>query len=341
MHPVRSFVAVALLANAVACAPAAAPDTTLHEDPSATAALDSWNAGSAREAIESFVARVTDPGSPDFVPEEERIAVFDNDGTLWAEQPLYFQAIFAIDVMMKQAEADPALAAREPYRTLLAEGLAGVGALDPHELLGPVVAAHGGTTADEFDAITSDWLATARHPTRNRPFTEMTYAPMVELLEYLRANGFETWIVSGGGIAFLRVFSDAAYGIPPQQVVGSQLKTEFELTDDGPEIERIGELDFVNDGPGKPVGIATHIGRKPILAFGNSDGDLQMLQYTDDGDRPALALYLHHDDADREWAYDRDSSIGRLDVGLDEAATRGWIVVSMRDDWKVVFGGEQ
>jgi len=337
MHPVRKALAITLLASVVGCAPTEAPDTAQYEEQAAPASLDSWNAGPTRDAIESFVARVSDPGSPDFVPEEERIAVFDNDGTLWAEQPLYFQAIFAIDVMVKQAEADPELAAQEPYRTLLADGLAGIGALDLHEFFGPVVASHGDTTAEEFAAITSEWLTTARHPTLDRPFTELTYAPMVELLEYLRANGFETWIVSGGGIAFLRVFSDDAYGIPPQQVVGSQLKLAFELGADGPVINRIGELAFVNDGPEKPVGIATHIGREPILAFGNSDGDLQMLQYTDDGDGPALALYLHHDDADREWAYDRESSIGKLDAGLDEAAARGWTVVSMRDDWARVF----
>jgi hypothetical protein len=330
----RILVLIPAFALAAACVDQAA-DMRHAEPPAAT--LASWNTGTSRDAIESFVGRVTDPSGADFVPAAERIAVFDNDGTLWAEQPLYFQVIFAIDLMRVAAEADPVLAAQEPYKTLLADGLAGAGALDPHSLLAPLVAVHGGTTTAQFRAAAAAWLATARHPTLDRAYTELTYTPMVELLEYLRAHGFETWIVSGGGVEFIRVFSDDAYGIPQQQVVGSRIKSAFALTDDGPVINRLGEIEFVDDGPGKPVGIATFIGRRPILAGGNSDGDLAMLQYTDDGDGPALAIYIHHDDPDREWAYDRDSNIGRLDAGLDAAAARGWTVVSMRDDWNRVF----
>ena len=337
MHPARRLMALALLTTLWACAPGETADTASPEESAAPAALDSWNPGPTRNAIESFVARVTDPASPDFVPEEERIAVFDNDGTLWAEQPLYFQAIFAIDVMVKQAESGSGTRGAGALPDA-AGGRTGrrwrAGSARVLRSRGGVARQHDGRRVRGDHA---DWLSTARHPTLDRPFTELTYAPMVELLEYLRANGFETWIVSGGGIAFLRVFSDDAYGIPPQQVVGSQLKLAFELGADGPVINRVGELAFVNDGPDKPVGIATHIGRKPILAFGNSDGDLQMLQYTDDGDGPALALYLHHDDAEREWAYARESRIGKLDAGLDEAAARGWTVVSMSNDWARVF----
>lgn len=330
---------VVALASSSACAPAST-DSPAAPEPAATPAaeLTLWTDAGARTAIESFVASVTDPASADFVPAAERIAVFDNDGTLWAEQPAYFQMIFALELMRDTAENDPDLAAQEPYRTLLAEGLAGLSDVDPHSLLGPLIAAHGGMTADVFTAMAADWLATATHPSSGRRYAEMTYAPMVELLEYLRAHDFETWIVSGGGVEFIRVFSEDAYGIPPQQVIGSRVKSEFEMTDAGPVINRLPELEFLDDGPGKPVAINHFIGRRPIIAGGNSDGDLQMLQYSDDGSGPALAIYVHHDDAEREWAYDRDSAVGRLDAGLDEAAARGWTVVSMRNDWTTIFG---
>jgi phosphoserine phosphatase len=336
MRTAHSFLVVAMALGGLACA---APAAEAPPVPAASAPeLTLWTQGGARDAIEDFVARVTDPTGADFVPAAERIAVFDNDGALWAEQPLYFQAIFAVEQMRQAAEADAELAAKEPYRTILDEGLAGLAGVDAHDLLGPLVESHGGATEAEFAVTAAEWLATARHPTLDRPYTELTYAPMVELLGYLRAHGFQTWIVTGGGVSFVRVFSEAAYGIPPQQVVGSRLKLEFEMTENGPVIQRRSEIAFIDDGPGKPVGIATQIGRKPIFAWGNSDGDLQMLQYTDDGDGPSMSLYLHHDDADREWAYDRESSVGRLDAGLDEAAARGWTVVSMRNDWTTVFG---
>lgn len=335
------FLAVGLVAGmaVLACAPSEVPvgDGTAGAAAGNAPTLSSWNEGPARAAIEGFVARVTDPTSPDFVPVAERIAVFDNDGTLWAEQPAYFQLLFGFDLMRQRAEADPDLAAQEPYRTLLADGPSGLAGMDVHELLGAVAQAHAGMTQAEFTVRARDWLATARHPERDRLYTEMVYAPMLELLAYLRAHEFQTWIVSGGGIDMIRAFSEDVYGIPPEQVVGSQLELAYEMTDDGPVIRRQPEIAFVDDGPGKPVGISRHIGRRPILAAGNSDGDLQMLQYTASGAGPSLALLVHHDDAAREWAYDRDSSVGRLDAALGEAESRGWTVISMRNDWTRVF----
>lgn len=336
--------AIPLLAGLLALPMACASGASVNDDagqtvdaPELRPELSSWHPGGARDTIEAFVARVADPANREFVPEEERIAVFDNDGTLWSEKPVYFQLLFGLDRMRVLADADPALAAQQPYRTLLDQGLAGVAGMDVHELLGPVVGAHGSMTATEFSELVGEWLDTARHPEFDVPYTDLVYQPMLELLDYLRAHGFQTWIVSGGGVEFLRVFAEDVYGIPPEQVVGSRLKTTFVMTDSGPTIRRLPEIEFINDGPGKPVGIATQIGRRPILAFGNSDGDLQMLQYTDDDSGPALALLVHHDDPDREWAYDRDSSVGRLDVAATEAAERGWVVVSVRDDWSRVY----
>jgi phosphoserine phosphatase len=300
----------------------------------ASESLASWAEGPGRAAIVEFVERVTDPASADFVPVAERIAVFDNDGTLWAEKPAYFQLFFAVDQMQQYAEADPEVAAREPFRTLLDEGMRGLDGMDVHDLLGPLVEAAGGMSESDFHAEAAAWLATARHPEREVAYTNLVYQPMLELLDYLRANDFQTWICSGGGIDFVRAFSEEAYGIPPEQVIGTTLALSF---DEATGVMRMPEIDHINDGPGKPVGIARHIGRRPILAFGNSDGDLQMLQYATSGPGPALALLLHHDDADREWAYDRDSSVGRLNAGFDMAAERGWTLVSMREAWSAVF----
>jgi hypothetical protein len=302
--------------------------------------LPSWNDGPARTAVLEFVERVTTPGTDDFVPAPERIAVFDNDGTLWAEQPIYFQAAFAFDRVQAMAPDHPEWKETQPFQAILEGDLATALADGEHALLEIVMATHAGMTTDAFEGIVTDWIATARHPRFDRPYRECVYQPMLELLDHLRAHGFETWIVSGGGIEFMRPWVGEVYGIPPQQVVGSSIKTRFELRDGTPVLVRLPEIDFIDDKAGKPVGIHRHIGRRPIAAFGNSDGDLQMLQWTATGPGPRLALYVRHTDAEREWAYDRESSVGRLDKGLAEAEARGWTVVDMKHDWKRVFAFE-
>jgi phosphoglycolate phosphatase-like HAD superfamily hydrolase len=303
--------------------------------------LPSWNAGPAKQAIAQFVADVTTPGAPTFVPAEERIAVFDNDGTLWAEQPLYFQVLFALDRVKVLAPQHPEWKDTEPFASLLKGDLQGVMAGGEHALLALIAATHAGMTSEEFDKIVKDWLATARHPTTGQPYTAMVYQPMLELLTYLRANGFKTFIVSGGGVEFMRAFAEQVYGIPPEHVIGSTGKQQFELRDGTPVLVKLPAVDFVDDKDGKPIGIQKFIGRRPIAAFGNSDGDLQMLQWTAAGPGRRFCLYVHHTDAAREWAYDRQSSIGRLDKGLDEAKARGWTVVNMKDDWQRVFAFER
>jgi phosphoglycolate phosphatase-like HAD superfamily hydrolase len=300
-------------------------------------ALASWNDTAPKKAIETFVARVTKPGTPDLVPVAERIAVFDNDGTLWAEQPLYFQLLFALDRVKALAPQHPEWKEKEPFASLLKGDVKGILAGGEPALVQIVEATHAGMTTDEFDQTVRDWLAAAKHPKTGRPYTEMVYRPMLELLAYLRANGFKTFIVSGGGVDFMRVFSERVYGIPPEQVVGSTGKVKFDLRDGKPVLVKLPEIQFVDDKDGKPVGIHQFIGRRPIAAFGNSDGDLQMLQWTAAGSGARFCLYVHHTDAEREWAYDRQSSIGRLDKGLDEANARGWTVVNMKDDWKRIF----
>ncbi len=309
--------------------------------PAARAAdpLPSWNDGAAKRTILAFVDEVTTAGSPRFVPAPERIAVFDNDGTLWGEQPLYFQLAFALDRIQALAPQHPEWNDREPFRSVLAHDVKGALAGGEKALLELVVAAHAGNTTEEFEAIVRRWLATARHPKSGLPYTEMVYRPMLELLDHLRGRGFKTFIVSGGGIEFLRAFAEPVYGVPPEQVVGSSVATRYEVRNGRPVLARLPEIDFIDDGAGKPVGIQRHIGRRPILAFGNSDGDFEMLEWTTSGPGPRLGLILHHDDAGREVAYDRDSHIGRLARALDEAPARGWTVVSMKGDWKVVRGG--
>jgi phosphoserine phosphatase len=299
--------------------------------------LPSWNEGASKQSIVDFVSRITDPAGPDFVPEAERIATFDNDGTLWSEKPAYFQLLFAIDRVKALAPDHPEWKTQQPFKAVLDGDMKALAAAGEHGLIEIVAATHAGMTTAEFEAIAKDWIATAKHPTTGRPYTEMVYQPMLELLDYLRANGFKTFIVSGGGIEFMRPWTEEVYGIPPEQVVGSSIETKFEMRDDGPVLMRLPEIDFIDDKDGKPVGINSHIGRRPIAAFGNSDGDLQMLQWTAAGDGASFCLYVHHTDAEREWAYDRDSHIGRLDKGLDEAAKNGWTVVDMKNDWKVVY----
>ena len=299
--------------------------------------LPSWNDGKAKQSIIDFAARVTEAGSPDFVPPAERIAVFDNDGTLWAEQPMYTQLLFALDRVKVLAPQHPEWKEKEPFASLLKGDVKGALAGGEHAILEIVMATHAGTTTDEFEEIVKRWMSTARHPTTKRLYTEMVYQPMLEVLAYLRANGFKTFIVSGGGVEFMRPWSEKVYGVPPEQVIGSSIKARFEMREGAPVLVRLPEINFIDDNEGKPIGIHQHVGRRPIAAFGNSDGDLQMLQWTTAGHGPRFALYVHHTDAEREWAYDRHSSVGRLDKGLDEARSRGWIVVDMKNDWKSIY----
>ena len=302
--------------------------------------LSSWNDGKAKQSIIEFVAKVTTKASPDFVPRAERIAVFDNDGTLWSEQPMYFQLFFAIDRVKALAPKHPEWKDKEPFASLLTGDVKAALAGGEHAILEIIMATHAGMTTAEFEKIVKDWIATAKHPTTKRPYTEMVYQPMLEVLAYLRANGFKTFIVSGGGIEFMRPWTEKTYGIPPEEVIGSSIKTKFDMHDGKPVLVRLPELNFLDDKEEKPVAINQHIGRRPIAAFGNSDGDLQMLQWTMAGQGPRFALYVHHTDADREWAYDRKSSIGRLDKGLDEAQANRWTVVDMKQDWKLIYPHE-
>jgi hypothetical protein len=319
--PVAVGAAIALIAS---CLMAADP-------------LPSWNDTAPKRAIVAFVERVTKEGSPDFAPPAERIATFDNDGTLWAEQPIYVQAMFLIDRARALAPQHPEWKTNETIALLLKGDLRGIASMNEQIAMDLMAATHSGMTTEEFSQTVSDWIATARHPATGKLYTEMVYQPMLELLAYLRANEFKTFIVSGGGIEFMRPWTLRVYGVPPEQVVGSSGKLKFEMRDGRPVLIKLAAVDLIDDKAGKPVGIQSHIGRQPIAAFGNSDGDLEMLQWTSAGSGPRLALIVHHDDARREWAYDRDSIVGRLDKAWDEAVAKGWTMVSMREDWKVIF----
>jgi hypothetical protein len=299
--------------------------------------LPSWNDGTAKQAIVDFVAAVTKEGGADYVPANERIAVFDNDGTLWSEQPLYFQLAFAIDRVKALADQNPDWKTTQPFKAVLDNDMEALAAAGEKGILQLVMATHAGMTTDEFAATVNSWIETARHPRFEKAYTELVYQPMLEVLDYLRANGFKTFIVSGGGIEFMRPWTERVYGIPPEQVVGSSIKTKFELRDGVPVLVRMPEINFIDDKAGKPVGINQHIGRRPIAAFGNSDGDLQMLQWTTAGEGKRFGLIVHHTDAERQWAYDRQSHIGRLDQALVEAPEKGWTVVDMKKDWKVIY----
>jgi phosphoglycolate phosphatase-like HAD superfamily hydrolase len=303
--------------------------------------LSSWNEVPAKQAIIDFVNKTTQLSSPDYVPVTERIAVFDNDGTLWSEQPLYFQALFCFDRIKALAQQHPEWETQEPFASVLRSDTASAMTGGDRSLMEMVIATHANMTTDEFHQIVSEWISTAKHPKTGRLYTEMVYQPMLELLNYLRANGYKTYIVSGGGIEFMRPWVEKTYGIPPEQVIGSSIKTQFEMRNNKPVLVRLPELNFINDKAGKPIGINQHIGRRPIAAFGNSDGDLQMLQWTAAGNGPRFAMYVHHTDAKREWAYDRQSHIGKLDQGLDEAQQKGWTIVDMKQDWKVIYPFEK
>ena len=299
--------------------------------------LPSWNDTTTKAAIIAFVEDVTDPDSASFVPEDDRIAVFDNDGTLWAEQPLYFQVLYALDVLREKAAADPSILASDVLKAAAGGDMAGVMAEGVDGLLEVINVSHANITVEDFQAEAYAWLTSAEHPTSGLTYAGMVYQPMLELLRYLRDEDFTTYIVSGGGIDFVRAIAEEAYGIPPAQVIGSQGNTSYVVIDGTPTLMKDGGVSFVDDKAGKPVAISRHIGQRPILAAGNSDGDFAMLEWTTAGEGSRLGLLVHHDDAEREWAYDRDSHIGKLERGLDEAEARGWILVSMADDWLEVF----
>ncbi len=299
--------------------------------------LPSWQKSASKRSIIRFVESVTDEDKETFVPIADRIAVFDNDGTLWSEKPIYFQLAFAIDRVKDLADDHPEWKTEQPYKAVLENDLKTLVAGGHAALLKIMMATHAGMTTEEFEQITSDWINTARHPETGRLYSEMVYQPMLEVLQYLRENGFKTWIVSGGGIEFMRPWSQRVYGIPPEQVVGSSIKVKYEIRDSQPSLIRLPEIDFIDDKAGKPVAIHRFIGRRPLMAFGNSDGDLEMLQWATSGQRPGFALIVHHTDAAREAAYDRDSSVGRLDKALNEAKAKGWTVMDMKRDWKAIY----
>ncbi len=324
------FVVLAVLAFAVVST------TVRAQDP-----LPSWNDGAAKKNIVGYVSKVATEGSPDFVPAAERIATFDNDGTLWAEQPVYFQVLFTLDRVKALAPQHPEWKDKEPFASLLKGDMKSTLAGGAKAIAEIVMSTHAGMTTDEFERIVKDWIATAKHPQTGRLYTEMVYQPMLELLAYLRANGFKTFIVSGGGVEFMRPWTEKVYGIPPEQVVGSSIKTKFEYREGKPILMRLPELDFIDDKAGKPVGINSHIGRRPIAAFGNSDGDREMLEWTQVGGGARLMMLVHHDDAGREWAYGAESKIGTFSGALMvEAKKNGWAVISMKNDWKVIFSFE-
>jgi phosphoserine phosphatase len=328
-HLLRWIIAFVILLSAH-------PVTAGETDP-----LPSWNDGPTKEAIVSFVEKVTEAGGADYVPPEDRIATFDNDGNLWAEKPVYFQLLFAIDRIKALAPDHPEWKDKQPFKAVLEDDMETLTKSDHKGIAELVMASHAGMSTEEFQDIVSDWLATAEHPRFKRKYVDLVYQPMLELLSYLRDKGFTTYIVSGGGIEFVRNFSEDKYGIPPAQVVGSSIKTKYETVDGKPKLMRLAEMNFIDDKEGKPVGINQHIGGRPIFASGNSDGDYQMLEWTTAGEGPRFGLIVHHTDAEREYAYDRNSSVGRLDKALDDASEKGWVVIDMKSDWKDVFPPEE
>lgn len=300
--------------------------------------LPSWNDSPVKTSIIDFVHRTTTQGSLDFVVPEQRIAVFDNDGTLWTEQPYYFQLAFAFDQIKTMAPKHPEWKNKQPFKGLIEDDLKSALATGQRGLEQVLAVTHAGMTTDEFARSVITWTQTAKHPRFQRPYTALVYQPMLELLSYLRANGFKTFVVSGGGVEFMRPWMEKAYSIPPEQIVGSSGVVKFEVGKDGrPQLIKTAKIEFIDDGSGKPVGINRFIGRKPIFAFGNSDGDLQMLQWTMAGEGPHFAGLVHHTDAEREYAYDRQSHIGKLDKALDEAASKNWAVIDMKKDWTTIF----
>lgn len=325
---VRSLVAASLLFGSVL--PAAAEEV-----------LSSWTDGAAKTRIIDFVKATTTEGGEGFVASQDRIAVFDNDGTLWPEQPYYVQLGFILDRVKALAPQHPEWKTKEPFKSILAGDLKGIARGGEKGIVDLVMSTHAGMTSDQFAKIVTDWFATAKHPKTGKRFDEMGYLPMRELLDYLRDNGFKTYIVSGGGVEFMRPITEKAYGIPPEQVVGSTILTEYAIVGDVPVLRRLPNIDFVDDGPGKPSGINKFIGRKPIFVAGNSDGDAEMLRWVTAAKGPGFAMIVHHTDAEREYAYDRESAFGKLDKALNEAERRNWLVVDMKTDWKTIYAFEQ
>lgn len=314
-----------ILAMAAAIGPAWAQD------------LPSWNEGPVKDAIIDFVTAATTEGGPGWVEPEDRIATFDNDGTLWTEHPVYFQFMFVSDRIRHLAPRHPEWKLQPPFKGILEGDTKAVAASGEHGVTELMAVTHAWMTAEAFEEIVSDWISTARHPRFDRPYDSLIYQPMVELMDYLRDNGFQTWIVSGGGADFMRPWADDAYGIPPQQIIGSQIAEDYQIIKGKPQFMRKPQVFFVDDGPGKPVGIHRHIGKRPVMAFGNSDGDYQMLEYTTSGDGPSLAMIVHHTDGEREYAYDRDTHIGRLDKAMTDAPAKGWHLIDMARDWSTIY----
>ena len=314
-----------ILAMAAAIGPAWAQD------------LPSWNEGPIKDAIVDFVTAATTEGGPGWVEPEDRIATFDNDGTLWTEHPVYFQFMFVSDRIRHLAPRHPEWKLQPPFKGILEGDTKAVAASGEHGVTELMAVTHAWMTAEAFEEIVSDWISTARHPRFDRPYDSLIYQPMVELMDYLRDNGFQTWIVSGGGADFMRPWADDAYGIPPQQIIGSQIAEDYQIIEGKPQFMRKPQVFFVDDGPGKPVGIHRHIGKRPVMAFGNSDGDYQMLEYTTSGDGPSLAMIVHHTDGEREYAYDRDTHIGRLDKAMTDAPAKGWHLIDMARDWSTIY----
>ena len=337
------LVVLAAVATASACgSPTPSPPAarTAAESASASAVVDplpSWNDGESKAAILAFVRRVTTEGGADFVPIPARIATFDNDGTLWAEQPIYVQLAFALDRVKVLAAQHPDWTTKQPFKAVLEGDIKAVVASGERGLGEILAATHTGMTTDEFEAIVTSWIASARHPTSGRPYTAMVYNPCSRCSRYLRANGFKTYIVSGGGVEFMRPWTERVYGIPPEQIIGSRAKVQYQRRGQASSLLRLPEIDFVDDKAGKPIGIHQAIGRRPIAAFGNSDGDFEMLEWVTAAAGPRFGLIVHHTDAEREWSYDRESHIGTLARALDEAPARGWTVVDMRRDWKGIY----
>jgi len=315
------------------------PQSKVSEEPTPVeiTVLPSWNEGTTKDAIIAYVTAVTDEKSNNYIPIPDRIATFDNDGNLWAEQPAYFQLFFAMDRVKAMATEHPEWKDEQPFKAVLEDDMATLKELGMKGIGEILMTTHAGNTTVEFDALVKEWIATAEHPTKNVGYDELVYQPMLELLQYLRANGFKTYIVSGGGVDFMRAFVSPIYGIPSEQILGSRIKTEFDYNNGDPMIKRLPELDYYDDKDGKPLNIQKIIGKKPVFSSGNSDGDLQMMQWAASNKYKSFMLYVHHTDSIREWAYDRDSHIGRLDKGLDQAISDGWTVIDMEKDWKVIY----
>lgn len=325
-----------ILSLSSACATMNAPQesssSTSFAEAAAAPVLPSWKDGATKQAIIDFVTKVTDPASQDFIPVPERIATIDNDGTLWSEKPTYFQVFFTVDRVKQMAPQHPEWKTKEPFASILKGDLNKAFAGGDKAIIEALMATHTGMSTAEFESLVSNWITTARHPTTNKLFTEMVFQPMLELLDYLRANDFKTFIVSGGGIEFMRPWTERVYGIPPEQVVGSSVKTKFQVGKNGPELMRLPEVSLIDDKEGKPVGIHSHIGRRPVMAFGNSDGDFQMLQWTTSAEGPRFGALVHHTDAEREYAYNEGT-----EKAIKEAGNNGWVVIDMKQDWKVIY----